>query len=41
MKADMKKVIKLLIEAIFLLGAIYGLRLFTQAAQTINLNIPF
>jgi hypothetical protein len=40
MKVDMEKVVKLVIQVIFLLGTIYGLSMFTQAAETINLYIP-
>jgi hypothetical protein len=36
----MKKIIKLIIETVFLLGVIYGLSMFTQAAETMNLYIP-
>lgn len=37
----MKKVIKLIIETIFLLGTIYALGIFTQAVEAINFNVLF
>jgi hypothetical protein len=41
MKTDLKKIIKLTIQIIFLLGTIYGLSIFVRVAETINLSIPF
>jgi hypothetical protein len=36
----MKKLIKLIVEIIFLLGTIYSLSLFAQAIETINFVMP-
>lgn len=36
----MKKVVRLIIETIFLLGALYALGVFTHVVETINLSIP-
>lgn len=40
MDKDMKKIVKLVIEIIFLLGTLYALNLFVQSAEAINLYIP-